>query len=511
MFSHGQLLAIEAIERIMSVVSLCGALFIICSFLLFRRIRKPINRLVFYATFGNLLTNVATLVSTSGIHAGNSSALCIFQGFFIQMLMPADAFWTFCMALNVYLTFFRGYTANDLRRLEKWYFLGCYGVPFIPALVYLVVQSAGGPKNIYGNAMIWCWVSLDYDWMRIAFFYAPVWFIITIILTIYVATGREIFIRRAALREFEHQTTDDLYVKDTKPLPSAPSIGSSKSEHGFGAVTKVTEIQVTSEPIKLEVFNPLTTTRNEASPPGPVEPDYDNDRLSFSSQQRLSGPSTPPTSKPQFWWSKTSGSEKPDPFTNPIHDHGMNTNVVTMVTADAPTIKRSPSLKVIQTSASPTALSTPEPRSPVSPLAPNHPDGRVSTFSNASLARPHTAGSEHVRRRLTASQSANKAALSYYKVALLMFVALSVVWIPSTINRLYSLVVPEKQSFPLNFLAAGVLPMQGAWNAAVFLDTSWTELKKGVRELREGKTQGRKGSVFSDLDTDNGGWRRWKG
>ena len=153
MFSHPQLLAIEAVERVMSVVSLCGALFIISTFMAFRSLRKPINRLIFYATFGNLLTNVATLISTSGIQAGSKSGLCIFQGFFIQMLMPADALWTFCMALNVYLTFFRSYTANDLRRLEKWYFLACYGVPFLPALVYVVVQSAM-QVGIYGNAVV---------------------------------------------------------------------------------------------------------------------------------------------------------------------------------------------------------------------------------------------------------------------------------------------------------------------------------------------------------------------
>ena len=153
MFSSGQILAIEVIERAMSGVSLFGAFFIIGTFTAFKSLRKPINRLVFYATFGNLLTNLATLISLSGIRAGPGSALCTFQGFFIQMLMPADALWTFCMALNVYLTFFRSYTAKDLRGLEKWYFLACYGIPFLPAIVYAIIQ-ASKQKQIYGNALV---------------------------------------------------------------------------------------------------------------------------------------------------------------------------------------------------------------------------------------------------------------------------------------------------------------------------------------------------------------------
>jgi hypothetical protein len=49
--------------------------------------RKPINRLVFFASFGNLMANIATLISTSAIprNPGEApSALCQFQGILIQ-------------------------------------------------------------------------------------------------------------------------------------------------------------------------------------------------------------------------------------------------------------------------------------------------------------------------------------------------------------------------------------------------------------------------------------------
>ena len=67
--------------------------------------------------------------------------------------MPADALWTFAMACNVWLSFFRSYDAVALRRLEFKYLLACYGVPFIPALIYLFVKSHERGK-IYGSATV---------------------------------------------------------------------------------------------------------------------------------------------------------------------------------------------------------------------------------------------------------------------------------------------------------------------------------------------------------------------
>lgn len=80
-------------ERVASALSLVGAAFVLTTFSLNDKFRKPINRLVVYATFGNVITNVATLISTSGIEAGAGSSLCQFQAFLIQwyeIRSPAD-------------------------------------------------------------------------------------------------------------------------------------------------------------------------------------------------------------------------------------------------------------------------------------------------------------------------------------------------------------------------------------------------------------------------------------
>jgi hypothetical protein len=83
-FSDRQMNAVEITEKVGSVFSLLGTAFIITTFLSDKSFHKPINRLVFYAAWGNIMSNVATLISTSGISLGLNSSLCQFQAFLIQ-------------------------------------------------------------------------------------------------------------------------------------------------------------------------------------------------------------------------------------------------------------------------------------------------------------------------------------------------------------------------------------------------------------------------------------------
>ncbi|KAL4991606.1 hypothetical protein BDW68DRAFT_151603, partial [Aspergillus falconensis] len=227
--SAGQLFAISATERTCSTISLVATSIIIVSFLSSRSFRKPINRLVFYASFGNIMANVATLISQSGIWAGTNSNLCQIQAFFIQWFMPADALWTFAMAFNVYLTFFRKYNSEQLRRLEWKYVLLCYGLPFIPAFTYFFIRTESRGK-VYGSAILWCWVAPSWDFLRIAVFYGPVWFVIFVTLAIYARIGELVWRRRRQLKEVGGlDTTIDVSIPDDPPF------------------SKVTEIRITRE------------------------------------------------------------------------------------------------------------------------------------------------------------------------------------------------------------------------------------------------------------------------
>jgi hypothetical protein len=81
---EGELDALSIIERAGSVFSLLGCLFIIVTFCCSKAFHKPINRLVFYASFGNMMTNVGTLMARGYIGMPNSVG-CQFQAFLIQM------------------------------------------------------------------------------------------------------------------------------------------------------------------------------------------------------------------------------------------------------------------------------------------------------------------------------------------------------------------------------------------------------------------------------------------
>ena len=82
--TESQLDAVVIIERTCSILSLLGCLFIIVTFCFSKSFHRPINRLVFYASFGNAMTNVATLISRSYLDRLNSAG-CQFQGFLVQM------------------------------------------------------------------------------------------------------------------------------------------------------------------------------------------------------------------------------------------------------------------------------------------------------------------------------------------------------------------------------------------------------------------------------------------
>jgi hypothetical protein len=83
-FSDRQMHAVKITERVCSVFSLLRTAFIITTFLSDKSFHKPINRLVFFAIWGNIMSNVATLISTSGIRLGPNGSLYQFQAFLIQ-------------------------------------------------------------------------------------------------------------------------------------------------------------------------------------------------------------------------------------------------------------------------------------------------------------------------------------------------------------------------------------------------------------------------------------------
>ncbi|KAK8927861.1 hypothetical protein VCV18_004347 [Metarhizium anisopliae] len=189
--TENQLNAISIMERLCSAISLLGCIFTIATFTCFSAFRdKPVNRLVFYATFGNMASNVATLMSRSFLDNPDSFG-CQFQAMLIQWFMAADVGWILAMAVNVYLTVYQKFDIKRLHKMELIYLPACYGIPFIPAFTYLFVRRNG--QRIYGDAVLWCWVASHVEGLRIATVYGPVWAMILVTFAIYIAAARTIF------------------------------------------------------------------------------------------------------------------------------------------------------------------------------------------------------------------------------------------------------------------------------------------------------------------------------
>lgn len=116
---------------------------------------------------------------------------------------------------------------------------------------------------------------------------------------------------------------------------------------------------------------------------------------------------------------------------------------------------------------------------------------RAAAYSVSISARPTTApeanplpnpgnapsGPQRNKSGRRATIDAHNAAWSYTKCALLFFTAMLVTWIPSSANRLYSLAQGGSISLPLEYMSAFVLPLQGFWNAIIYITTSWKACK----------------------------------
>lgn len=79
-----QLRAISIAEGVGGSFSLLGCAFIMTTYCLSAAFRKPVNRMIFYASFGNIFSAIASLMGRDCVSEGPDSALCLVQAFFIQ-------------------------------------------------------------------------------------------------------------------------------------------------------------------------------------------------------------------------------------------------------------------------------------------------------------------------------------------------------------------------------------------------------------------------------------------
>jgi hypothetical protein len=111
------------------------------------------------------------------------------------------------------------------------------------------------------------------------------------------------------------------------------------------------------------------------------------------------------------------------------------------------------------------------------------PEFSLPIQTNVQILETSTARPTGMRRR--AAFEANNAAWSYARCAILFFTAILITWLPSSANRVYSVVHPGQASVPLEFMSAIVLPLQGFWNAVIYVSTSWSACRYFFSEMRD--------------------------
>lgn len=375
--------------------------------------------------------------------------------------MPADAFWTLAMAVNVYLTFYYKFDAQKLRRMEIPYLICCYGIPFVVALTFVFVTNER-QGHMYGNATLWCWISSEWDIWRIAMFYGPVWVVILITIFIYVRAGREIYKKHKQLRNFHYSSHHE-----PEPLPPMDDLYSS---------SKTTEVFVTTEIVNTHQHPVIDLAplgrrdsgllANAAKPAAPAPPQ--------SSSSARNG--RPPVGNAAY--SVTiSSTKRPDSVANVNNRESYNDGNMSLPIQD-------------ETGDDIHSGSKPLPMEPNSYTLKQMVSERATTSASAVgptvvgvSAGPRNPANQRLRRR--AAYEANTAAWSYTKCAILFFTAMLVTWIPSSANRVFSVVHIDKVSVPLEYMSSFVLPLQGFWNAIIYIVTSWKAVQTLWSDIRD--------------------------
>ncbi|KAK8049654.1 g-protein coupled receptor [Apiospora phragmitis] len=279
-----QVNTIVVFERVGASLSVTGVLLLLIAFAAFKRLRTVPNTFITFASFANLGASIACLIGYAGIEAGAGSALCQTQAFMFEMFMQSDPWWSFAMAVNVYMVFF--FAANPNSFLGYWwaYFGICYGIPFIPA-VWLLVARGENRVQVYGNATLWCWIDKDWSNLRIYTYYLPIWVCIVLSTCIYIAVGYYVFKQRNQLRNLSlSNPAGDVPVpgiqgKRYKLFSNAATMGSI-------ATTEVTQTSTVHRPTPISSGQSRSPTAINWFD-GPAE-DRDQARLTLTPEQSTS-------------------------------------------------------------------------------------------------------------------------------------------------------------------------------------------------------------------------------
>ncbi|UNI16914.1 hypothetical protein JDV02_003302 [Purpureocillium takamizusanense] len=385
-----------AIERTGAGFSMVAIVLTLVTFVSFKKMRTMPNLFIVFASVANAGASIASMIGYDGLLRGESSTLCQAQAFLMQWFMQSDPWWSFAMAVNVYLVFFHNADPSSFRKYLWVYCLVCFGGPMVPAVTLLAIRDdVRGP--IFGDAVLWCWIGPNWSLLRLYAYYIPIWMCILLSAVAYSAVGYRVFHYRNRLISLGIEGHEQ---------PRKPSRSGSEGDSAEESLTRrgdaaygvvVTEVHVTTGNTTAEQDPPLY-------PPATYHPvgitDYTFD------------PS----------WSALLPRDAPGSRDGQAQHH-----FETICTSENRRQPRSAALKSLR-----------------------------STVARASMKL----------KRL------DPVKMAYLRTSFIFAFAVLITWIPSSINRLYSITHHGQISFPLSVASGCVLPLQGVWNAIIYFTTS---------------------------------------
>lgn len=129
-------------------------------------------------------------------------------------------------------------------------------------------------------------------------------------------------------------------------------------------------------------------------------------------------------------------------------------------------------------------------------------DNKARRFETvcSSNSTPHSPLTVITRIRVVKSNASLKlkrldpVKMAYLRTSFVFGFAVLITWIPSSINRLYSLANKNEISFPLSVASGCVLPLQGVWNAIIYFTTSWSTVREEFKKIKTVFQEARNGT-----------------
>ncbi|TWU71036.1 hypothetical protein ED733_001476 [Metarhizium rileyi] len=397
------------LERTGASLSMAAIVLTVGSFLAFQKLRTTPNVFLVFASIANAGASVASMMGYDGLRAGEESTLCQAQGFIFEWFMQADPWWSFAMAVNVFLVFFNNANPITLRRYTWVYFVICFGGPMLPAVILVSIRDEErGP--VFGDAALWCWIRPKWSTVRLYAYYIPIWICILLSIVIYIAVGFQVFRCRNQLRDATFQHTNSNHGNASLTDSENRKSGEENLTRRNGCYgLAVTEVQVTTN----------FTNFADDDIPAPLA-------AAAAVHHR-----TPSQMGGRSW----------------LDSHNESEGEMVMPMQQFETICSS--------------------------------GGQFA--SHTTLAGRFGALTSTASMKL---KSLDPVKMAYLRTSFIFGFSVLITWIPSSVNRLYSLANGGQVSYPLSIASGCVLPLQGVWNAIIFFTTSWSAVQIEVKSLK---------------------------